>query len=87
MIHTQDLIIIYNFYLKGFSMWYRLNQMAKLHNFTLYRVLQGKSATFWDNVPKVKSRRYNKQHVKPNLNCYGKDGGRRLKEWELLHIY
>lgn len=80
MINTQDLIIIYNFYLKGFSMWYRLNQMAKLHNFTLYRVFQEKFATFWYNVPKVKVRRYNKQHVNPNLNCYGKNEGRRFKE-------
>ena len=42
--------------------------------------LQGKFATFWDKVPKVKLHRYNKQHVDLNLNCYGKIGGRRFKE-------
>jgi len=42
--------------------------MAKLHNFTLYRVFRGKSAS----VPKVKLRRYNKQNVNRNLNYYGK---------------
>jgi len=29
MAHTQDLIIIHNFYLKGFSTWYRFDWSSR----------------------------------------------------------
>jgi len=40
-----------------------------------------------EGVPYVKLYRYNPKHLYPKLNCYGDNGKRSLKLWQLLHNY
>ena len=53
----------------------------------MYRVSQEECAILRESVPYVKLYRYNPKHLYPKLNCYGDNGQRSLKLWQLLHTY
>jgi hypothetical protein len=53
----------------------------------IYRVSQEECARLREGVPYVKVYRYNTKHLCSNLNCYGGNGQRNLKLWQLLHSY
>jgi len=55
--------------------------------YKLYRVSQEEWARIRESVPYVKLYRYNPKHLYPNLNCYGDNGQRSLKLWQLLLTY
>jgi len=52
-----------------------------------YRVSHELRSLLRESVPYFKIYRYDPKHLYPKLNCYGDNGKRSLKVWQLLHTY
>jgi len=61
--------------------------IATILQYPIYRVSQEECARLLESVPYVKVYPYNPKHLNSKMNCYGVNGQRSLKVWQLLHNY